>query len=142
MRESTNPEAQGPDSNPPPKPFYTCRIPDLKPLIQLLVSETTDFNTISVLSGVDEKAFSLLKAGRQVHLTFVSRQEGPLGAKVAETLLQQGIEQFHAWKVAQHYEFSTYELPGAEDTLFSICQSILTTAFDLPQNHALRIKLY
>jgi hypothetical protein len=144
MRESRSPQSKGSDCIPTPSPkqFYTCGIPDLKPLIQLLVSDTTDFDTISVLSGVDEKAFSLLKAGRQVHLTYVARQGGSLRTKVAETLLQQGIQPFHAWKVAEQFEFSTYELPCVEDTLFSVCQSILTTAFALPESQSLRIKLY
>jgi hypothetical protein len=144
MNASTNPEGPGPEwiRASPPKSVYSCRILDLKALIQLLVSDTTDFNTISVLSGIDEKAFSLLKAGRQVHLTFVNRHKGPLRAQIADLLSRQQIQPLHSWKVAVDFEFSTYELPATVETLYSICQSILTTAFALPESQELRIKLY
>jgi hypothetical protein len=144
MPESTNPEGQAPESNPaqPPKSEYACAIPDLKPLIQLLVSDTTDFNTITVLSGVEQKAFSLLKAGPRVHLTFVTFYRGPVRAKIADFLLQKQIKHLHAWRVAGDYEMSAYEMPCDEDALFSLCQTLLTTVFALPENGKLRVKFY
>jgi len=144
MRESKSPQSTGPDPipDPAPKSVYSCRIPDLQPLIQLLVSDTTDFNTISVLSGIDEKAFSLLKARSQVHLTIVTRQKGPLRAQIADLLSRRQIKELHSWQVAVDFEFTAYELPATADTLYSICQSILTTVFALPESQELRIKLY
>jgi len=144
MNEPTRPEGLGPEwiPAPPPKAIYSCAISDLKPLIQLLVSDTTDFNALSVLSGDDGKAFSLLKAGSRVHLTFVTRHGGPLGPKIADLLLQHPLKKLHTWRVGEDYEMSAYETPCVENALFSICRSILTTAFDLAESETLRVKFY